>query len=283
MIFIGISRKIKFSPNRELADSEIFQSVVQNIEKNGYDVVKMSESVLIESGLPSGLTIDGIFHMTRSAEALDILNKIEREGVSVINSPQAVLNCGRALCAEYMSYDNSYFVKSLVISTDRLPVEWTTYPCWVKRGDTHSYIVDDVRFVTSADECVAVLGNLHSRGVRRAVLSPHIHGRVVKFYGVTKVDFFHWRMVSLEKESKFGLESYNDNHIVPSFDQEHFKEICFNSAKVLGVEVFGGDAIISERGKITLVDLNDWPSFSGCVQDAGLGIAKLIVEKSLSQ
>lgn len=282
MTFIGISRKTIFSPNRESADAAIFQGVATEIEKRGHDVVRVSESVLTESGLPSGLSIDGIFHMVRSVEALGILNKQEAEGVPVINTPQAVMNCGRALCAGYLSSDILCFVNSLVLSTDKLPAEWNVYPCWVKRGDTQSYFADDVRFVISPKECAAVLGNFYARGVGTAVLSTHVPGRIVKFYGVSDIGFFNWRMVNLDKESKFGLEKHNDNNIIPCFDEEYFRKVCFSSAQILGLDVFGGDAVISERGRITLIDFNDWPSFSGCVHDAESRIAELIIKRALS-
>jgi hypothetical protein len=48
------------------------------------------------------------------------------------------------------------------------------------------------------------------------------------------------------------------------------------SADELGLLVYGGDAILDAKGKFHLIDLNDWPSFRICREDAANAIATLI-------
>ena len=49
-----------------------------------------------------------------------------------------------------------------------------------------------------------------------------------------------------------------------------------HAAEALGLVIYGGDAIISPEGKITLIDLNDWPSFAPCRGAAASAIAKFL-------
>jgi len=50
-------------------------------------------------------------------------------------------------------------------------------------------------------------------------------------------------------------------------------------AKAVGVEVFGGDAIIRSDGTFCVIDFNDWPSFSRCRPEAACTIAFLANKK----
>ena len=46
-----------------------------------------------------------------------------------------------------------------------------------------------------------------------------------------------------------------------------------------GLDVFGGDVIVSSRGELTLIDLNDWPSFAPCRERAAYAIADFIIKR----
>jgi hypothetical protein len=48
---------------------------------------------------------------------------------------------------------------------------------------------------------------------------------------------------------------------------------------LLGVDVYGGDAVVGDDGKITIIDFNDWPSFRTCTVGAAQKIADLIMSK----
>jgi hypothetical protein len=47
------------------------------------------------------------------------------------------------------------------------------------------------------------------------------------------------------------------------------------AADALGLMIYGGDAIVDSEGKFHLIDLNDWPSFRICREDAARAIAEL--------
>jgi len=52
-----------------------------------------------------------------------------------------------------------------------------------------------------------------------------------------------------------------------------------NSAIALGLDVYGGDAVVAEDGSISIFDINDWPSFAPVRDEASEQIAKLIFQK----
>ena len=51
------------------------------------------------------------------------------------------------------------------------------------------------------------------------------------------------------------------------------------AAAAAGLDVFGGDVIVSPAGELTLIDLNDWPSFAPCRERAAYAIADFITKR----
>ena len=54
------------------------------------------------------------------------------------------------------------------------------------------------------------------------------------------------------------------------------------AATALGLEVFGGDAIVTPRGPILLIDLNAWPSFALYRDEAAAEIASYLEDRFTS-
>ena len=46
-----------------------------------------------------------------------------------------------------------------------------------------------------------------------------------------------------------------------------------------GLEIFGGDVIVAPSGELTLIDLNDWPSFAPCRDRASDAIAEHLMRR----
>lgn len=46
-------------------------------------------------------------------------------------------------------------------------------------------------------------------------------------------------------------------------------------AAIIGIDVYGGDCIVCADGTFAIIDFNDWPSFSPCVEEAAEHIAEL--------
>ncbi len=109
----------------------------------------------------------------------------------------------------------------------------------------------------------AALRGFHDRGIARAVLQQHAPGVVLKFYAVTDRFFF----------------------CVPPADARlpgpdvlaRMRDLGARAARVLGVEVYGGDCVVAVDDQVSLIDLNDWPSYAACRVGAAPSIAGCVL------
>jgi choline kinase len=131
-------------------------------------------------------------------------------------------------------------------------------PCWVKRS---GYTQDprDVVFAQTEDERLRVIAEMHSRGIDDIVCQRHHEGREVKFYGVAG-RFFH----------PSGLPA--------------LQAAAESAANAAGLVIYGGDAILLREhpqtaSDIAVIDLNDWPSFSRCREEAAQHIAQYAIHQ----
>ena len=51
------------------------------------------------------------------------------------------------------------------------------------------------------------------------------------------------------------------------------------TAKLIDIDIYGGDCIIREDGSYAIIDFNDWPSFSRCREEAADAMADVICKK----
>ena len=278
MIFLGIRREKRFSPNRIDGDKAIFDSVGGKLQTSEDLLFRMSEDELVRDGAGDISIYDAVFHMCRSDRALSLLQQVEDSGVPVINSPRSVINCRRIREVELLSGTDVPFVESSIIQTDSLPETWTSFPCWVKRGDTHSLQADDVIYAATRQQCEEALQRMSGNGISNAVIQKHIEGHIVKFYGVGRGLLFKYRFLENVGEGKFGLESHNRTGKIP-VDETSFAESVSSIAGILGTDVYGGDAIVTDDGNTVIIDFNDWPSFFICREEAAETISSLIKGK----
>lgn len=254
MRFLAVSREARFSPNREQSDAAILAQVAACIRRAGHSVDLVPEGELDHTD-----GYDGIFQMARSSRALDILEKAE---VPVTNTARAVRNCGRIAQTRLLE---GLVPKSMVChdSADG----WDEWPCWIKRGNGHAVSEDDVAFVHSLPQCSGDF-----------VLQSHAPGFLVKFYGVRGTGIVDCYAAGV-RDGKFGLERYNDSPEGRFIDIGLLTETAVKASDLLGVDVYGGDAVVAEDGSMKIIDFNDWPSFRTCTVGAAQAIAKLILEK----
>ena len=66
------------------------------------------------------------------------------------------------------------------------------------------------------------------------------------------------------------------NHV---FDPGLLAALTSRAAAALGLEVYGGDAIVSKGGEIAIIDLNAWPSFALFRSVAAAKIAALLAAR----
>jgi hypothetical protein len=136
---------------------------------------------------------------------------------------------------------------------------------WVKRGDVHAEVTEDV-VAAEQDELERVVSQFASRGVKTIALQAHVPGPIVKFYGVQGSGFFHWYVA----QPAPGVEV--------QVDETRLTALAFAAASALGLEVFGGDAAIEAPDEPVLIDLNDWPSFAPVRDRAAEAIAERAIQ-----
>jgi hypothetical protein len=136
---------------------------------------------------------------------------------------------------------------------------------WLKRGDIHASVTADVQWIDSRGRLEAGLAEFARRGIALAALQAHRAGDEIKFYGVAGGAFFHW--------------FYSGNARKYPFDSAQLQKLGDEAAAAAGLDVFGGDVIVSPAGELTLIDLNDWPSFAPCRERAAYAIADFITKR----
>lgn len=277
MTIVGVSRSGLFSPGRTESDSAIFSRVKESIEEQGYDVVHIPEHLLDANILNGEIHIDALFQMARSKNALSVIDNLT-DDVPIVNSVQAVRNCSR-IEQTILLKDKTYLPESICCRVaDSLPSMWDVFPCWIKRGDSHSIEKEDVVCAQSKDEAVNIICDMLKRGIDECVLQEHISGKLVKFYGIRGEGIIDFTIVSETDCDKFG-RLYNTDNIDCSVNRENIEIIAEDAACALGVDVYGGDVIVTDDDKIFLIDFNDWPSFGSCCDKAARMISALILEK----
>lgn len=273
----AVKRAGAFSPNHIGNDTAILNLVADQLRKRGCEVRVYSEEELVEGAVLERIVIN----MCREHRSLEKLQQMEEEGRLVINSGYGIENCTRERMTRILVGSHIPYPESLIVNTDEAVrdrlVKSGYSRCWIKRGDFHTMHKEDVSFVRHAEEAQEVLQEYFLRGIRRAVVSKHLEGDLIKFYGIIGSPFFYWFYPFEEDYSKYGAEKINGHvHNLP-FAENRLKTLCKEAAGALGVKIYGGDCIVSENGDIRIIDLNDWPSFAPCRAEAAPYIAKAIM------
>ena len=98
----------------------------------------------------------------------------------------------------------------------------------------------------------------------------------MKFYGVSATGFFRYYYPTDDGLSKFGQEQLNGQAHHYPFSATDLQTKAEALAAAVGLQVYGGDAIVTADGSWYMIDFNDWPSFSRCREEAAEAIAGLI-------
>lgn len=257
--FLGIGRDPQFSPGKVEADRRILELTAQCLRNDGH-----SAEVFVEAAAawPQATADTVVFTMSQGRPALQRLREWELAGTRIVNRPEAILNCQRHRTVLLLVGVDVGFPRTNVIDDlgcFDLPGWIDEAGAWIKRGDVHAIHADDVQRVDTGNAARAVLTQLRDRGIERAVIQQHLPGRVVKFYGV-RDGFFH----ACQPAGEPALAGT----VLRRID-----EVGRLGADALGVEVYGGDCVVGGDGAVSLIDLNDWPSYSACLPEAAQAIA----------
>jgi phosphatidylglycerophosphate synthase len=276
----GVFREPEHSPLREADDAAILEATGRRLEQFGFSVEYRSPDSLdaAADGVPPL-----VFAMCEGRAALDVLARWERRGVRVINGARAVVNTHREKSLRLLAEHRVPVPESILLDSGepvpRGAAEARLYAaCWVKQAAEHKTREGDVRFASDADAVEDALARLRRRGLTRAVVQRHVEGDMVKFYGVSGPDgtgsdeapapgWFQW--------------FYPKEHPAAAhpFDPAALQGIACRAAHALGLDVWGGDAIVTPEGEIFVIDVNAWPSFALFREEAAGHIAGRIAAR----
>lgn len=248
---IGIYREQRYSPGKVEDDRAIIDLVAAELRKGGL-AVRMHEGDRLPR-LEARPAL--VFAMCQGARALRWLDEAAKQA-SVVNHPEAIRGCYRSNLVERLARAGVPQPR-WGLAGELLPKTFGRGP-WLKRGDVHAMEAGDVRRVFTEDDWERTTAEFERRGVDRAIVQEHIEGAVYKFYGV-KGGFFR----------AYGL---------PAGEEGRAAALAERGADALGLEVYGGDGVRAADGTLTLIDFNDWPSFSRCRADAAKAIGRRLRE-----
>ena len=271
---IGIKRNTEYSPNSN--DLAIMLAVAQDLEADNHHVDLLDE----EEFLTTCPNADAYFSMARNEHTLNYLQELENRGKTVVNHAQGVKNCSRPVITALMEEHQIPTPKSYTWEVSSLLKETPkglAYPAWLKRGDSCAKQKEDVSYVRNEEEFSEVVKDFSRRGIKQMVYNQHLEGDVVKFYGVADTDFFYWFYPTLDgTHSKFGLEAINGPASQYPFDVTALKKTVDHIANCSQTPIYGGDCIVDASGQYRIIDFNDWPSFSRCINEAAKAITQYI-------
>jgi hypothetical protein len=250
-LVVGITRERRFSPGKVEDDAAILAATAERLRSDDTDV----EIVDADRALPDDLEPALVFAMCQGEEALAWLDRVARRA-PVVNAPAAIRACHRLVMAERLAAARVP-QPAWALASEEFPHAVGPGP-WLKRGDVHAMEAGDVRRVFDEREWREARREFARRGIARAIVQAHAEGPVYKFYGV-RGGFFR----------AFGLP--------PDFARAA-ADVAEAGARALGLEIYGGDGVCLADGRIALIDVNDWPSFSRCREEAAAAIARRVRE-----
>jgi len=262
----GIYRELDHSPGRVDDDRAIMKSVAGALGMRGFTVE------LVDAGVAFDTRCANMFVMCECAKVLDRLTDAQNGGSVVVNSPRAIRNTYRHRMIELFAQHQVPAPVSHVVASSAHRSR-TAAGVWVKRYDFHATQPSDVIYVASDAGWHEALERFAHRGIPFVVVQDHVAGDLVKFYGVrsekasTSDNWFEW----FYHRDKGMLGHF--------FEVLHLREVAFAAADALGLEIFGGDAVIQENGKAMVIDINAWPSYARYRDHAARAIADHLAER----
>jgi hypothetical protein len=261
----GIYREADHSPGRVEDDRAILEGVGAALAARGFPVELVVPDAEFE------INSANIFVMCERAPILDRLRKAQKRGSIVVNSPDAIQNTYRHRMIElFVRHQVSAPASQVVATTASSPLPRRV---WIKRYDFHATEAHDVMYAASEEGWRESLSGFAKRGIPFVVAQEHVPGDLVKFYGVRNAtipadaNWFEW-FYHCDK----GMLGY-------TFETSVLRRVAFGAAAALGLEIFGGDAIIKANGEPVIIDVNAWPSYARYRTRAAQAIADCLVER----
>jgi hypothetical protein len=262
----GVYREPAHSPGRIDDDAAILERVGAVLAERGFEVELVAADALVETASAN------VFVMCERGTVLDRLAAMEKAGSIVVNPPAAIRNTYRHRMVELFAQRRVPAPLSQIVATDAMkprPADCM----WVKRYDFHATQPDDVMYIASETGWRQALRRFAERAIPYVVAQEHVAGDLVKFYGVrngaaaTGANWFQW------------FYHRDKGMLGHSFEVARLHHAALDAAAALGLEIFGGDAIIQASGEPMIIDLNAWPSYALYRDQAAQAIAEHLSER----
>jgi hypothetical protein len=258
---LGIYRNPKFSNNAIEVDRLILEQSIEELRKQASRAVNLT-MIEEDEALEHKGSYDLVLTMAQAEASLAAIDR-NLAGSTVWNSPASIRNCYRKAMSRALSaIDVGYVPYQILPTTSSAPQIPAGESFWLKRSDFHAISDDDVTLAESQAELEEKLAKFRARGVSEIILQRHIHGDIYKFYGV-RGKFFR----------AIKVRDFLKSTTVP--ETSGLEKKSFAAAEALGLQIFGGDAILDATGRFHFIDLNDWPSFRICRDDAARAVGAL--------
>lgn len=259
---MGVYREPEYSPGKVEADAAILDAVLEQLGRSGADTIALDAANFAIGEFPAPHMV---LAMCQGEHGLARLSAAEEAGAVVMNSALAIRNCYRDLLGAGLMRAGVPVPDGVVIRT-AAPLDLKllraidlSSPMYVKRGDLHALGPHDVQRVEGLEQLEATLMRFARRGVQLAYVQQEAAGEVVKFYGVSGGEYF-------------AAVSESGAHLTDA-QKRALSHSAAVAAAALGLEVWGGDAVVKGDG-FSIIDFNDWPSFSRVRTDAARAIAR---------
>lgn len=278
---LAVERRTQSAENHIRNDAEMFGAVCEELQRRGFDVVRIGEddlSLHLSEAVPSA-----VISMAQRPDNVALLAGLASNGCRIVNDPAAVTNTYRTKLFSLIDGDPAFAlskqINDVVWFTDRrelydlrvLLERQFRGDYWLKRGDIHAAHPDDVVRVTDESSFDEAIASFQRRGVDSLIAQRHYTGDVVKFYGVVGRRFF---------VARDGRGAILTGEIA-----ERIADDCDRFAATIGLDIYGGDVVLNasrlkeSKGAYHVIDLNAWPSFSGVYTEALAPMVDVITQR----
>lgn len=287
MKILGIRRDVDFSPNLVGNDAAIFTAVIDELRNLGHEVSIIPEEDMKKQDYSS---FDRVMTMARNritlTELLETLVAEEKDEdlKKFFNPLRGTLACMKKgeMAMEMVTAGIPQpkfllgFKRELLPKSNKMKDNFTL-PVWMKNAQGPSTMFTDTVYCETEKDIEEALNGFSDLCIDFWLVQEHKVGDLIKFYGVEGTNFFHWQYAS-KGHSKFGHEKINGKEKGYAFDSNKVHQLADKLAKKIQVPIYGGDAVIDEKGKIWFIDFNDFPSFSSCRDQAAKAIAERVIQ-----
>lgn len=279
-----VYRDKEFSPNNVEKDRRILSLVAKWLEQAHYELKSVDEvDFCRNTDTKQFLAIVGM------PRRLETLTKIMQSGSRAFNAAQGIINTATSrlltlnllhdagVCVpRYWAYNPDEDLKFECES--RLQA---MLPAWVKAMRCDGVLPGDVVYVETPLQADTEIQRLVKENVQDIVVTCHVSGDLLKVYAVAdrqgKIQFLRCFYPQEQGYTKFGDEAHNSSPRRYSVSQTVLDDIVERTARTLGLQFFGLDVIVGQEGNITVIDANDWPSYSIYQDEAAECIARTIL------